>query len=670
MNHLIQGMSIMGTVKSIYPDSKSFDLQCRNGDIYHVQARVSTDFNVMQNLDALDWDRVPDPEDSDKSDLTRWNIKKYIKQGMLISVEGVYQQYRSEVYFDASSIRTVGFSPDHYAFEETHWWLKQITLMADDWLDDLFNTKREYTADDFATFYRTNLNITGRQTDEYVQECATLSRLIYGLSSAYLLTGSHRFYLAAKAGVDYQRQTFRSLSHDGNHCFWAYGWKKLENGSKLVVPSQNGDDLNSIALYEQIYALAGLAQFYRISQDWEVMKDIERTINTFNDFYLDDEKATEKGFPGYGGYFSHVDYVTMRPDTDALGKNKSRKNWNSIGDHVPAYLVNVLLALDPLPQGENFEHISKLRDKCQEMLEMTLNFIIEKFPDPDPQVPYVNERFYADWKPDHEWGWQLNRAIVGHNLKIAWNMTRCANYFLSKENECLKNGEREKGNRFAGQAKRCMDLAVKLGDSMSKYGIDPIHGGLFDAVERNPSGERPIEFTWSSTKDFWQQEQGILAYLILHGANKGDTEYLSLARELMAFWNLYFLDTDNHDIFFRVSENGIPIIKGQYGNKGSHAKAGYHAFELNYLAHVYLSTYVQDKSSKDKNFCLFFKPSVDSGLRSINVLPDFLKPADLEIASVTVNGISKTDFNKDNFQIKIVEEDLGKSIVVEFHPLN
>lgn len=35
---------------------------------------------------------------------------------------------------------------------------------------------------------------------------------------------------------------------------------------------------------------------------------------------------------------------------------------------------------------------------------------------------------------------------------------------------------------------------------------------------------------------------------------------------------------------------GIPIIQGNYGNKGGHAISGYHAFELNYLAHVYLRT--------------------------------------------------------------------------------
>ena len=56
--------------------------------------------------------------------------------------------------------------------------------------------------DDFAALYRTNLNIYGLPTDDASQEVATLSRLIYGFTSAYLLTGQERYLMAAQAGVD------------------------------------------------------------------------------------------------------------------------------------------------------------------------------------------------------------------------------------------------------------------------------------------------------------------------------------------------------------------------------------------------------------------------------------------------------------------------------------
>jgi len=69
---------------------------------------------------------------------------------------------------------------------------------------------------------------------------------------------------------------------------------------------------------------------------------------------------------------------------------------------------------------------------------------------------------------------------------------------------------------------------------MAVAGIDQVRGGCFDAVERRPRDGLPIEFAWSNTKDFWQQEQAILAYLIVHGFS-GDPTHLQLAREMMAF---------------------------------------------------------------------------------------------------------------------------------------
>jgi mannose/cellobiose epimerase-like protein (N-acyl-D-glucosamine 2-epimerase family) len=669
MKHFIQNITLMGEVLSMDVFDQSFELMCRSQDSYKVRVRASTEFNILRNLDNLDRDRLPNPDNTGDSNEVWWKMKKHLAVGRLIVIEGVYQELESQSCFDAVAIHILNSVSEAYSFEDSHWWLAQITLLADEWLDDLFGTRREYKPGDFAERYHTNLNILGEETDENIQECATLSRLIYGLSSVYLLTGSQRFLLAARAGVQYQRETFRSLSHDGKYCFWAYGWKRLKNGSKLVIPSQNPDDLDSIPLYEQIYALAGLAQYYRITQEWEVLDDIERTINAFNDFYLDDEKARSKNYPGYGGYFSHIDYVTMRPDTDTLGKNKSRKNWNSIGDHIPAYLTNLLLALDPLPKGDRSGSIARMKDKCQQMLEMTSSLIVDKFPDPDPEIPYVNERFHEDWKPDQNWGWQQNRAIVGHNLKIAWNLTRCGNYLLCKEMEHLGKGNRDTASQYASQAQRYFNLAVKIGDRIATHGVDDIHGGLFDAVERKPGNGMPIEVTWNDTKDFWQQEQAVLAYLILHGVSDPQNHFLKLAQEMMAFWNLYFLDRDNRGIYFRVNDNGHAIVKGQYANKGGHSISGYHAFELNYLAHIYISTYIAGKPGPENNFTIYFQPSAQCGLQSVNVLPDFFKPGDLEIASITINGIPKQEFDRNNFQIALGTEDLGKTIAVEFYPM-
>jgi mannose/cellobiose epimerase-like protein (N-acyl-D-glucosamine 2-epimerase family) len=665
-------MSLLGRVIIVDPKNACFVLRCRSEDEFLVQVGPTTTFTVLENMDDLSRDRVPTPPDYKGT--PEDNVLKYIQTDALIALRGIYIEHGTARRLDARSVTLLMADQGQFVFEDTHWWLTQIARFADQWLDDLFQDRRSYEWDDFARLYRTNLNILGQPTDDNIQECATLSRLIYGLSSCYLLTGGERYLLAARAGVKYQKETFRSLSHDGKYCFWMFGKRKHDRGAHLIFPSENPDDQGTIPLYEQIYALAGLCQYYRITQDWEVLEDIRRTIRAFQDFYRDDPQF---GYTGTGGYFSHIDYATLRPDVDALGPNKLRKNWNSIGDHIPAYLVNLILALDPLPRGTgDHDAAQELLDTCRGILAETSQLILKHFPDSESQ--FVNERFHADWTPDHQWGWQQNRAIVGHNLKIAWNLTRVANQYRTwAEHSRVSNGNAAREQTaFATELER---LAAKLADDMATAGIDQLRGGCFDAVERQPSGGMPIEFAWENTKDFWQQEQAILAYLIVYGTTR-DAKHLQLAREMMAFWNLYFLDHDNRGVFFRVTADGNPVIQGTYSQKAGHSVAGYHSFELNYLAHTYICTYVQPKGHVatmtgdavfpvvDQNFCLFFRPEPGSPHRTLNVLPDFLPPGAVEITNITVNGVKRPSFAKDNFQIELEEDDMGGQIIVEFCP--
>jgi mannose/cellobiose epimerase-like protein (N-acyl-D-glucosamine 2-epimerase family) len=645
-----------GTVRSLDLVLGAFEIQCRSGDRTLVFVSSQTNFEVVRNLDGANLDRYPNPNGY-QDDNGAKKVEKYIHENRLVVVQGILQEHEGKTRFEARLVHLVQAESGLYLSEQTHWWLTQTSRLADQWLDSLFDDRRTYQLDDFVQLYRTNLSISGLPTDDNIQECAVLSRLIYGLSAAYLLTGQDRYRLAARAGVQFQRDAFRSISHDGRHCFWAFGRRRRRYGTELIVPSQFADDLNSIPLYEQIYALAGLTQYYRISLDWEVLEDIRRTICAFNAYYLDEQS-------GNGGYFSHIDYATMRPDRNQVMENNNKKNWNSVGDHIPAYLVNLLLALDPLPAGSRRKDVDELQIMCREMLDRTTILILEKFPDRNSKIPYVNERFREDWTPDHTYRWQQNRAVIGHNFKIAWNLTRVASYY-----DCLalrgeKGLTRETDPR--AMSKRCIDMANRLCQNMTELGIDQIRGGCFDAVEREPKNGMPVEFSWLNTKDFWQQEQAILAYLILYGYTS-DPNYLTMARETTAFWNVFFLDRENRGIYFRVTENGLPVVTAGYGGRGGHSDAsGYHVFELNYLAHIYTRSYVSGASGTDSTFSMFFKPDLESQMQSINVLPDFIPPGRVEIVRIIINGVPRKNFAKDNFQVELNQSELGSSIVVEF----
>ncbi|MGL5879172.1 MAG: AGE family epimerase/isomerase, partial [Xenococcaceae cyanobacterium] len=504
MRQFTQSTTLMGYVTEIKEQDSAFSIKCRSGDELLIHVARETRFQSMQNLDGIDRDRFPNPEDFSQNPSQL--IKKYIHSDRLVAVEGVYLEDGANRRLDAISVHLLQAFDGEFLFEQTHWWLTQIARLSDTWLGFLFPNKVTYEIDDFR-LYQTNLNIIGLRTDDNIQESSTLSRLIYGLSSAYLLTGSESYLSAARAGVQYQRETFRSLTSDGKHCFWASGKRKTEYSYQLYMTSQNDDDRGTIPLYEQIYALAGLAQYYRITLDWEVLDDILRTIRTFNDFYLDLE--SKYGKDAFGDYFSHLDYANLSWDSEALGDNHGRKNWNSIGDHIPAYLVNLMIALEPLPITDgNYEEMQKFLETCKKILRTTSTIIIEQFPDPDENVPFVNERFFRNWEPEHDWRWQRNRAVVGHNLKIAWNLTRVANYYYFSADKVMAE-DCEEAERSKKLADDLMKLADKLGTTMADLGVDLFRGGIFDTLERNPANGFPIEFPWSNTKDFWQQEQAL-----------------------------------------------------------------------------------------------------------------------------------------------------------------
>ena len=83
-----------------------------------------------------------------------------------------------------------------------------------------------------------------------------------------------------------------------NIVYWYHGIDLKGGEEHKVFASEFGDDYYAIPAYEQIYALAGPVQTYRMTGDRAILKDADMTIDLFKRFFRDD-----KG----GGYFSHID---------------------------------------------------------------------------------------------------------------------------------------------------------------------------------------------------------------------------------------------------------------------------------------------------------------------------------------------------------------------------
>jgi mannose/cellobiose epimerase-like protein (N-acyl-D-glucosamine 2-epimerase family) len=594
--------TIAGYINNFNRDTDIYEVKTIDGRTFSVKLKGNTYAQIVRNLGDPYYDCTG-------------QMREMLVPGRFLFTYGIYYPQGDGYIFEAQFLIFVGRKPQEYTFEKQDWWVDQIRSLGEFYLRAQFGDE-EINYDN----YRTTITLTGeRARDRYRQETDTISRLVYGFASAYLLTGEDRFLEAAEKGTEYLREHMRFFDLDENIVYWYHGIDVEGRRETKVFASEFGDDYDAIPAYEQIYALAGPIQTFRITGDPRIRQDAELTVDLFDRFFLDKSQ---------GGYFSHLDPVNLDPRSDALGENKGKKNWNSVGDHAPAYLINLYLAT-----GET---------RYANMLEYTFDTIARFFPDYDSS-PFVQEKFFEDWTPDRTHMWQQNRGVVGHNLKIAWNLMRMYSLKPKKEYE---------------------ELARKIAAVIPPVGGDLLRGGWYDVMERvKGDGEELHHFAFHDRKAWWQQEQGILAYLILNGV-LGDEEYLRIARSSSAFYNAFFLDHDDGAIYFNVLANGIPYLLGTERFKGSHSMSGYHSFELAYLAQVYTNLLITKKPLD-----LYFKPQPQAFKRNIlRVSPDILPPGSIKIDRVWLNDKPYEDFDASRLTVKLPDTNEQVRVKVRVSP--
>jgi hypothetical protein len=207
-------------------------------------------------------------------------------------------------------------------------------------------------------------------------------------------------------------------------------------------------------------------------------------------------------------------------------------------------------------------------------------------------------------------------------------------------------------------------FARKIAEVMPPIGSDQQRGGWYDVMERERQpGQSLHRFAFHDRKAWWQQEQGILAYLILHGI-MGDEAYLKLARESVAFYNAFFLDHDDGAIYFNVLANGVPFLVGTERFKGSHSMSMYHSGELCYLAAVYTNLLIT-KQPLD----LHFKP-LPNGFedRTLRVEPDILPKGSVTISHVWLDGAPYGDFDAAGLTVRLPVSDQRHAVKVRLQP--
>src|SRR5205085_5804423 len=123
-------------------------------------------------------------------------IPELLTSGQFVHAYGIFYPTESGTpTFEVKSMVFPGSKPLDYRFEEQDWWINQARSIGNSYIKWQFNYPGQEI--DYKN-YRTFLHLAGAKKGDYLQETDTISRLVFGLASTYLLTGEDQFLEAAE----------------------------------------------------------------------------------------------------------------------------------------------------------------------------------------------------------------------------------------------------------------------------------------------------------------------------------------------------------------------------------------------------------------------------------------------------------------------------------------
>src|SRR5262245_23798531 len=152
-----------------------FDMKTSDGREFRIELTPTTYAELVRNIGEPYQDASGE-------------MRGMLVPGRYLFAYGIFYPDAGQTRFEVKHIVFVGRRENEYRFEEQDWWIKQIRQCADFYLHAEF-ADRDI---DFAQ-YRTQLSMEGMKLASTRQEADTISRLVYGLASAYLLTGDDRY---------------------------------------------------------------------------------------------------------------------------------------------------------------------------------------------------------------------------------------------------------------------------------------------------------------------------------------------------------------------------------------------------------------------------------------------------------------------------------------------
>ncbi len=262
--------------------------------------------------------------------------------------------------------------------------------------------------------------------------------------------------------------------------------------------------LDDKRIYSQAFAIYGLSQYYRVSEDPEVLSLVKRAFSWIEEHAHDKE---------YGGYFDllHRDgSPVLQGESNVL--TAGLKDYNSSIHLMEAFTELYLIWPDTL-----------VRERLEEMFYL----IRDTFVHPDG---YLRLYFESDWthvieadakssQDRHDWFFE--HFTYGHDVETA--------FLLLETAHVLGLGKDEETHRIARQ----------LVDHSMASGWDMARGGFYDAGVAGEEGIRIV----NDHKSWWGLVEGMNALLLMHTLYPEDSrDYYSIFLQSWDHIDNYLID--------------------------------------------------------------------------------------------------------------------------------
>lgn len=307
------------------------------------------------------------------------------------------------------------------------------------------------------------------------------SRILWTFAAGHQLFPHPKYPEMAKKAYNYLKKYFIDEQFGGVY------WSVTAEG----VPEQTKKQL-----YGHAFALYGLAEYYKITKEKEVL---EMAIAIFRQITAHAYDKID------GGYIEAFDRNWQNTDDYILSKGENRKSMNT--------------HLHLLEAFTNLYRVWKDADArfhLQHSIEMMLQYII------DPKTDRMTLFFTEDWKPT------TSTISYGHDIETSWLLYEAA--------EVLED-------------EKIIATCKKMSISMAKVASDGLaaDGGLNYEFE-------PEKNHLNTSKQWWPLAEAMVGFLNAYQLT-GKVHFLEKSQKTWAFIKNHLIDHKNGEWFGAVDAN-------------------------------------------------------------------------------------------------------------------